>query len=44
MSEPRPILPLTLLGAAGLACEGDDCLVPADEAAIGSSTGAQATR
>ncbi|HEY8319853.1 MAG TPA: hypothetical protein VIG76_13610 [Amnibacterium sp.] len=42
MSEPRPILPLTLLGAAGLACEGDDCLLPADESATVSSTGAPA--
>jgi len=44
MSEPRPILPLTLLGAAGLACEGDDCLVPAERSATASSTGTSTGR
>ena len=42
MSETRPILPLTLLGGAGLACVGDDCLPLADESATVSSTGAPA--
>jgi hypothetical protein len=43
MSEPRPVVPLTLLGAVAPVCEGDDCLPPANAAApasgIGSSPG-----
>jgi hypothetical protein len=42
MSEPRPIRPLTLLGATAPACEGGDCLVPTAESVTGSSTGAPA--